>query len=130
MTKCAQYVFNSLRDFNDFCYVQYPGLRIFLNKCVATARRTGYVETLSCRRRQIPDIGSTNMHRYSFIFMKFAKIRKNSQRHPSMKIESVLISSGHFDWYKEWDKIINNVEEVRKKLRKKYCPKSLKFLSF
>ena len=35
-----------------------------------------------------------------------------------MKIESVLISSGHFDWYKEWDKIINNVEEVRKSLEK------------
>ena len=60
------------------------------------------------------------------------EICENSQKFAkkSMKIESVLISSGHFDWYKEWDKIINNVEEVRKKLRKKYCPKSLKFLSF
>ena len=42
---------------------RYPGLRGFLVECVRTARAQGVVETMSGRKRKIPDIGHTSQHR-------------------------------------------------------------------
>ncbi len=39
---------------------KYPGVRTFLNRCVASARKTGYVESMAGRRRRIPDITAYN----------------------------------------------------------------------
>ena len=49
--------------FMDSFKAKYPGVRVFLNKCVASARRSGVVETISGRRRRIADISAANPHR-------------------------------------------------------------------
>ena len=44
---------------------KYSGVRTFLQECVTSARRTGAVETLGGRKRQLADIGHTNLARRS-----------------------------------------------------------------
>ncbi len=38
----------------------YPGVRVFMDRCIAMAREEGYVETMYGRRRFLPDILSRN----------------------------------------------------------------------
>ena len=42
---------------------KYPGVRSFLFECVASARRTGYVETMTGRRRRLEDIDHSQQAR-------------------------------------------------------------------
>ena len=42
---------------------RYPGVGRFLVRCVADCRKSGWVETISGRRRPLPDINHSNAHR-------------------------------------------------------------------
>jgi len=44
----------------DAYFRQYPGVRAFMDRTTSECRRSGHVETLSGRRRRIPDIDSRN----------------------------------------------------------------------
>ena len=48
------------RDFIERYFARYPRIRGFLDRCVAHARRHGYVKTMLGRRRAIPDVDSRN----------------------------------------------------------------------
>src|SRR5690606_33695163 len=41
-------------------FIQYPGIRDYMNNTIAFARENGYVETLLKRRRYLRDINSQN----------------------------------------------------------------------
>ncbi len=53
-------------DFIERYFAQYPAVRIFMDKCVKTAKEKGYVETLLGRRRAIPELKSANFNTRSF----------------------------------------------------------------
>jgi DNA polymerase-1 len=44
----------------DGYFDSFPGVKLFMASCIATAREKGYVETLSGRKRYLPDINSRN----------------------------------------------------------------------
>ena len=44
----------------DAYFAEYPGVRRFMNSTIAEAQQSGYVETLTGRRRYVPDIRSSN----------------------------------------------------------------------
>lgn len=46
--------------FIDMYFMRYPGIRMFIDKVIADAARSGYVSTILGRRRAIPDITSRN----------------------------------------------------------------------
>ncbi len=46
--------------FIDMYFMRYPGIRMFIDRTVAEARRRGLVETILGRRRAIPEINSRN----------------------------------------------------------------------
>jgi DNA polymerase-1 len=48
------------QDFIDRYFLRYPGIRDFMDNVIASARSSGYVETLAHRRRYLPDINSRN----------------------------------------------------------------------
>lgn len=48
------------QDFIDRYFLRYPGIRDFMDNIIASARSSGYVETLAHRRRYLPDINSRN----------------------------------------------------------------------
>ncbi len=48
------------QQFIDRYFRRYPRIRGFLDRCIESARRQGYVETLLGRRRRIDDIASRN----------------------------------------------------------------------
>ncbi len=54
------------RKFIDQYYSRYPGVRAFINSCVADARRSGYAQTLFGRRRPIPQLTSRNRSEIAF----------------------------------------------------------------
>ncbi|MBI4579607.1 MAG: DNA polymerase I, partial [Planctomycetes bacterium] len=41
-------------------FMRYAGIRMFIDDCIAEARRAGYVQTILGRRRAVPDIGARN----------------------------------------------------------------------
>lgn len=45
---------------------EYPNVKKFLQKCVKDAHEKGYVETITHRRRYLPDIHSNNFHMRMF----------------------------------------------------------------
>ena len=47
-------------------FLRYPKIRLFIDECIARARRTGYAETILGRRRPIDDLGSRNRQRVAF----------------------------------------------------------------
>ncbi len=47
-------------------FTRFAGVRAFLDKCVATAKAQGYVETLFGRRRYIPEISDRNFNIRAF----------------------------------------------------------------
>lgn len=47
-------------------FARYPGVKAFIDKVTAEARRTGYVTTMFGRRRYLPEIHSTNFNQRSF----------------------------------------------------------------
>jgi DNA polymerase-1 len=54
------------KSFIEQYFVRFSGVRDFLDKQVAHAREKGYVETISGRRRYIPEIYSQNFNMRSF----------------------------------------------------------------
>lgn len=47
-------------------FARYPGIEIFLKKCVEDARTSGYAVTLMGRRRELPELASSNYNTRSF----------------------------------------------------------------
>ncbi|MCH7596995.1 MAG: DNA polymerase I [Planctomycetes bacterium] len=54
------------RTFIDTYFMRYPGIRLFIDRCVDDARRTGYAQTILGRRRPIPELRSRNRGQVSF----------------------------------------------------------------
>lgn len=54
------------KAFIDRYFTRYPGIRLFIDRCVEEARRTGYAETILGRRRPIPELKSRNPGQVSF----------------------------------------------------------------
>jgi DNA polymerase-1 len=52
--------------FIDAYFMRYPGIRLFIDKCIADARRDGYVETILGRRRPITELRSRNRQQVAF----------------------------------------------------------------
>ena len=52
--------------FIDMYFMRYPGIRLFIDRCVEDARRTGYAQTILGRRRAVPELRSRNRQQISF----------------------------------------------------------------
>ncbi|MCH8253097.1 MAG: DNA polymerase I, partial [Planctomycetes bacterium] len=52
--------------FIDAYFKGYPGIRTFIDKCIADAKRNGYAETILGRRRPIPELQSRNRQQVGF----------------------------------------------------------------
>jgi DNA polymerase-1 len=48
------------KEFIERYFERYPGVRVWLDRTIEEAKRSGYVETLLGRRRYLPEIASTN----------------------------------------------------------------------
>lgn len=46
--------------FINMYFMRYPGIRLFIDRCIADARQCGYVETILGRRRPVPELKSPN----------------------------------------------------------------------
>jgi DNA polymerase-1 len=46
--------------FIDMYFMRYPGIRMFIDKTIAEAKKRGFVKTMLGRRRAVPDINSRN----------------------------------------------------------------------
>lgn len=53
-------------DFIESYFAEFPGVKAYVHDIVETARQQGYVETLTHRRRYLPDIHAKNFARRSF----------------------------------------------------------------
>jgi DNA polymerase-1 len=47
-------------------FMRYPGIRMFIDKCIDDAKANGYAETILGRRRPIPELHSRNRQQRSF----------------------------------------------------------------
>lgn len=54
------------KTFIDTYFEEYPGVKKYINNVVKEAKKTGYVETLTHRRRYLPDINADNFNKRSF----------------------------------------------------------------
>ncbi len=54
------------REYIKLYFEKYPTIKNYLDNCVEQARREGYVTTITGRRRQIPEIKSSNYNMRSF----------------------------------------------------------------
>ncbi|MFH1109123.1 MAG: DNA polymerase I [Planctomycetota bacterium] len=54
------------RAFIDTYFLRYPGIRLFIDRCIDEAKRTGYARTILGRRRPIPELKSRNPGQASF----------------------------------------------------------------
>lgn len=54
------------KQFIDTYFREYPGVKKYTEEIVAKAKADGYVETITHRRRYLPDINSKNFNRRSF----------------------------------------------------------------
>lgn len=41
-------------------FLRYPGIRLFIDRCIENAKKTGYAETVLGRRRPVPELHSRN----------------------------------------------------------------------
>ncbi len=48
------------KELIDNYFEQYPGIKKYMDSCITSARKNGYVETIMGRRRYLPDINSAN----------------------------------------------------------------------
>ncbi len=46
--------------FIDTYFLRYPGIRLFIDDCIARTKANGYAETILGRRRQVPELRSRN----------------------------------------------------------------------
>lgn len=54
------------KAFIDTYFQEFPGVKAYIDRIVASARDKGYVETIAHRRRYLPDINSSNHNQRSF----------------------------------------------------------------
>ncbi len=54
------------QEFIEQYFLTYPGIKAFLDGCVASAKENGYVTTLFGRRRPVPELKSSNFMQRSF----------------------------------------------------------------
>ena len=54
------------QDYIDDYYKAYPGLKLFLDKCISDAKQSGYSVTMFGRRRPIPELSSSNFMQRNF----------------------------------------------------------------
>ncbi|WP_047999503.1 DNA polymerase I [Lactiplantibacillus herbarum] len=54
------------KSFIDAYFVEYPGVKAYMEDIVKKAEEQGYVETISHRRRYLPDINSKSFNQRSF----------------------------------------------------------------
>ena len=54
------------REYIKLYFEKYPTIKTYLDNCVESARRDGHVTTITGRRRQIPEIKSSNYNMRSF----------------------------------------------------------------
>ncbi|MDO8628885.1 MAG: DNA polymerase, partial [Phycisphaerales bacterium] len=54
------------RAFIDAYFERYPGIRVFIDRCVQEATEKGYAQTILGRRRPIPELQSRNRGQASF----------------------------------------------------------------
>lgn len=54
------------KSFIEMYFLRYPGIRLFIDRCVADARKTGYAETILGRRRPIAELQSRNPSQVNF----------------------------------------------------------------
>ena len=54
------------RDYMEGYFAAFPGVRNYMDEVVKKARETGYVETLLHRRRELPELTSSNKNTRSF----------------------------------------------------------------
>ncbi len=48
------------KTFIDTYFMRYPGIRLFIDKCIDDGKRDGFVETILGRRRPVPELRSRN----------------------------------------------------------------------
>lgn len=60
LSQATSMTFGQARDFIERYFARFPRIRTFIETTVATARERGYVETLLGRRREIPELRSSN----------------------------------------------------------------------
>ena len=53
------------KAFIDTYFMRYPGIRLFIDKCIDDAKSKGYAQTILGRRRQIPELRSRNRQQRS-----------------------------------------------------------------
>ena len=66
LSQAARHPCAEAKSFIEQYFERFPGVRRYLDEQIATARKHGYVETLSGRRRYIPEIHSTNFNMREF----------------------------------------------------------------
>ena len=54
------------KDYMEAYFASFPGVKAYMEAVVARAREDGYVETLFHRRRDLPELGSSNFNLRSF----------------------------------------------------------------
>ncbi len=54
------------KAFIDMYFMRYPGIRMFIDDCIARTKKTGYAETILGRRRPIPELQSRNKNQHAF----------------------------------------------------------------
>ncbi len=54
------------KAFIDMYFMRYPGIRMFIDDCIARTKKTGYAETILGRRRPIPELQSRNRNQIAF----------------------------------------------------------------
>jgi DNA polymerase-1 len=60
LSETLQIPLSMARDFIDTYYKQYPKVRAFMDNTVASCQADGYVTTIMNRRREIPEINSSD----------------------------------------------------------------------
>lgn len=54
------------KEYMERYFERFPGMKEYINKCIAQAKEKGYVETLLKRKRYLPDINHRVPHRRNF----------------------------------------------------------------
>ena len=61
-----QKIIAGYKQFIEKYYEAYPGIKVFLDKLVSDAKKTGFAETMFGRKRPMPELKSSNFMQKSF----------------------------------------------------------------
>ncbi len=87
------------REYIELYFVRFPKIKTYLDECVEKARSTGYVSTLTGRRRQIPEIKSGNYNLRAFgeraaMNMPLQGSAADIMKIAMLKVDQALTSAG------------------------------------